>query len=244
MAFKVLIVDDEPLAQELLEAYLQKLPGFELVGKCSNALEAFSMLNKQPVDLMLLDINMPEINGMEFLKTLKTPPKVIFTTAYANYAVESYELNALDYLLKPITFERFFKAINKATEVLQPTRPAEQPTTPSNTATPKDNILFVKTEGKMVKIDLAQLWFIEGLKNYVRLWTDSGKIIVHSTMKNIEEQLAAYPMFVRVSKSFIINIKYVSEIDGNIIRIKSEIITIGNTYRDEVHRLFDGYKLL
>lgn len=241
---KVLIVDDEPLAQELLEAYLQKLPDFELIGKCGNALEAFSVLNKQSIDLMLLDINMPEINGMEFLKTLKTPPKVIFTTAYANYAVESYELNATDYLLKPITFERFFKAINKATEAIQAAKNPEPAHIAAPATSTADNILFVKTEGKMVKIDLAQLWFVEGLKNYVRLWTDTGKIIVHSTMKNIEDQLAPYPVFVRVSKSFIINIKFVSEIDGNVIRIKGEMVTIGNTYRDEIHRLFNSYKLL
>ena len=166
---KVLIVDDEPLAQDLLESYLLKMPGFVITGKCKNALEAFSVISKQPVDLMLLDINMPEISGMDFLKTLKNPPKVIFTTAYSQYAVESYDLNAVDYLLKPITFDRFIKAIHKLTTEL-PASNSNESRSQKSSMSDKD-ILFVKSDGKMIKIDLAQLCIVEGLKNYVRLWT-------------------------------------------------------------------------
>lgn len=238
---KVLIVDDEPLAQDILETYILKTPELELIGKCKNALEAFGMLNKQQVDLVLLDINMPEISGIDFLKTLKNPPHVIFTTAYSEFAVESYELNAIDYLVKPIAFERFLKGINKARDIIQGQTSNTNISVSTNAG---NNILFVKSEGKLIKIDLSKLWFVEGLKNYLCLWADSGKVIVHSTMKNIEDTLAGMSNFIRVNKSYIINIAYVSEVDGNVIRIKDQIVTIGNTYRDEVHKIFDNYKLL
>lgn len=244
---RVAIVDDEPLAQEILETYLAKLPGFVLVGKCKNALEAFSLLNREAVDMMLLDINMPEITGMDFLKTLRNPPLVIFTTAYPQFALESYELDAVDYLLKPIAFDRFMKAMNKARDIMQAsvkhTEPVAAPASAPAPAAP-DNVMFVKSEGKLVKIDLPSLWLVEGLKDYIRLWTEQGKLIVHSTMKNMEEQLASLPYFVRVNKSYIVNLRHITEVDGNIIRVKSENITIGNTYREEVHRLFNQYKLL
>jgi len=239
---EVLIVDDEPLARDILENYVQKIPGLHIAGTCKNALEAFSHINKQQIDILLIDINMPEISGIDFLKSLKNPPIVIFTTAYSQYAVESYELNAVDYLLKPISFDRFLKAIHKATELLQNDRETAQAVaTPSGFS---GNVLFVKSDGKLLKIDLNQLWLIEGLKDYLKLHIDSGKIIVHSTMKNFEDQLAHLPAFVRVNKSYIINIKYITEIDGNVIRLKNESITIGSTYKDEVHKLFDNYKLL
>jgi DNA-binding LytR/AlgR family response regulator len=238
---KVLIVDDEPLARELLEAYLSKIPGFKLIGKCSDALEAHAVLAKEACDLLLLDINMPEISGIDFLKTLKNPPKIIFTTAYSKYAVESYDLNAVDYLLKPITFDRFIKAIHKVTDLL----PQELNNAPVNKALPQqDDIVFVKSNGKMVRIMLSELWFVEGLKNYINLWTNNGKIIVHSTMKNFEEQLEGLPSFIRINKSFIVNLKFISEIDGNCVRVKDQLLTIGNTYRNEVKHIFERYNLL
>jgi DNA-binding LytR/AlgR family response regulator len=238
---RILIVDDEPIAQDILETFIARIPGLQLVQKCRNALEAFQVISNQPVDLVLLDINMPEITGINFLKTLKDPPCVIFTTAYAEFAVESYELNAVDYLLKPVSFERFMQAINKAVAVIAPkgnAAPKVQPAADSN------ELMFVKAEGRLVKIDLARLWFVEGLKDYVRLWTEDGKILVHSTMKNFEESLSKYPHFVRVHKSHIINIKFISEIDGNTVYIKGQTVVIGSTYKDEVTKLLDGYRLL
>lgn len=234
---RVAIVDDEPLAQEILQSYLQKLPEAELVGVCKNALEAFALLNKQTVDLLLLDINLPEITGIDFLKSLKHPPKVIFTTAYTEHALESYELNAIDYLIKPIAFDRFLRAINKVQNELQPAK--KQANTSSS-----EKLLFVRSEGKWIKIDLRKLWFVEGLKDYVRLWTDDGRITVHSTMKNFEEQLKPYSNFVRVHKSHIINLEYISEVDGSSIQIKDQFIAIGNTYKEEVQKIIDGYRLL
>ncbi len=241
---QVLIVDDEPLALDILESYIQKMPGLQIVSKCRNALEAFAVLSKHHVDLLLLDINMPEISGIDFIKTLKDPPLVVFTTAYSQFAVESYELNALDYLVKPISFERFLKAINKSNDILQSASLKSENIVTTTSGHTGDNIMFVKTEGKLVKIDLSHLWLIEGLKDYVKLWTDTGRVVVHTTMKNIEDQLAGLPQFIRVNKSYIINMQYISEVDGNVIRLKDQVVTIGNTYRDDVHRLFDKHKLL
>lgn len=167
---KVLIVDDEPLAREIMATYITKIPGLEIVGNCKNALQAFSILSKQQVDIMLLDINMPEINGIEFLKTIKDPPCIIFTTAYTEFAVESYEYNAIDYLLKPISFERFLKAINKTVELIQPLG-TEASTQGAIQTTGNENIIFVKSDGKWVKVDISKVWFIEALKDYLRLWT-------------------------------------------------------------------------
>lgn len=244
---KVLIVDDEPLAQEILENYLSRLPAFEIVAKCKNAFEAFNFLTKSHVDIMLLDINMPEINGIDFLKTIKDPPYIIFCTAYSEYAVESYEYNAMDYLLKPISFERFLKAVNKAHSAISAARKEvvhHHTPTSDGGITLGENIIFVKSDGKLIKIDLNDLWFIEGLKDYVRLWTDNGKIIVHSTMKHIEDQLAGLATFLRIHKSYIINLKHVSEVEGNVIRIKGQIVTIGNTYKDDIFKVFENKKLL
>jgi len=235
---QLLIVDDEPLAQEVLESYVHKIEGLTIAGICSNALEAFSALNHKHVDLMLLDINMPEISGLDFLRSLKNPPPVIFTTAYSEFAVASYDVEAIDYLVKPIPFDRFLKAIRKVQERTKPLQPA---VVPAGNEVP---ILFVRSEGRLIRIDFEKIWFVESLKDYVRFWTDTGKIVVHSTMKNIAEQLSGKPAFVRISKSYVVNLHFVHEIDGHSVRIKDQSIAIGSTYRDAVHELFSRYKLL
>jgi DNA-binding LytR/AlgR family response regulator len=241
---QVLIVDDEPLAQSILESYFLKLSGFEIAGKCKNALEAFSFLSKNDIDVMMLDINMPEINGIDFLKTIKEPPNVIFTTAHAEFAVESYEHNAIDYLIKPISFERFMKGINKLLEVIQSeSRSMVQEPAAAPVPDQKDNIIFVKSNGKLIKVDINELCFVEGLRDYVCFWTEKQKIVVHGTMKHFEELLSRFPAFLRVHKSYIINLNYVTEIDGNCIRIRDQSITIGNTYREEINKLFEKYRL-
>lgn len=243
---RTVIVEDEPIAQEILAAYISKIPALQLIGKCKNGLEAFSLLSREKVDLLLLDINMPEINGLDFLKTLRNPPLVIFTTAYPEFAVESYEQNAIDYLLKPISFERFLKAINKVTEVIniKNFNIQENENQVALTTKKADNLIFVKSEGKLVKIDLTDLCFVEGLKDYIQLWTGQGRIIVHSTMKNIEEQLASYSNFVRINKSYIINLKFLKEIDGNMVLINDQKLPIGSTYRDSVQQLLQNYRFL
>ncbi len=236
---KVAIIDDEPLAQEILQTYLQKMDSIELVGICKNALEALSLLNKHSVDLLLLDINLPEFSGIEFLKTLQKPPFIIFTTAYTEYALESYELNVIDYLLKPISFDRFLKAINKVQAKFQPALIKN-----INSTSISDRLMFVRSDGKWIKIDLSSVWFIEGLKDYIRLWCNEGRITIHSTMKNFEEQLQLYSNFVRVHKSHIVNLEYISEVDGNSIKIRDQFIAIGITYKDEVQKILSSYKFV
>jgi DNA-binding LytR/AlgR family response regulator len=238
--FNVMVIDDEPLARELLETYILNIRKMRLVGSCSNAIEAFSVINENEVDLIFLDINMPELSGLDLIKSLKDPPQVVLTTAYAEYAVQSYELNILDYLLKPITLERFMKSVNKFLQLAQSGSTKVRETNSNKLSLKDEEIIFVKSNGKIIKIDIKTILFIEGLKNYLMIWTESGKIIVHNTMKSFAEKLLTYPIFLRVNKSYIVNIKFISEIDGNMIRIKDERIMIGVTYREEVIKLFNG----
>lgn len=233
---KVLIADDEPIARDIVMAYAAKLPTLKVVATCNNAVEVFEALNKQSVDILFLDINMPEITGIDLLKTLRNPPQVVFTTAYAEYAVESYELNAVDYLLKPFSFDRFVKAVNKATDKI------EQSSSPNHSI--QDNTLFVKSDGKLVRINLDELLLIEGLKDYVKLWVGEQSILVHSTMKNMEEQLAPYNNYVRVHKSYIVNVRHIREVEGNTLRLNKQEVVIGNTYREKVFELLDKFRLL
>lgn len=237
----VLIVDDEPIARDILEGYVNQVPGLLLAGKCKSAFEAQAVLGSTHIDVLLLDINMPLINGIDFLKSIKHPPAVIFTTAYAEYAVQSYELNAVDYLLKPIAFERFFAAITKVMNQHRVT-PANQVPEPAGKA--GENVMFVKANGKLVKIDLGKLWLVEGLKDYLKLYVGDEKLVVYSTMKNMEEQLAFLPNFVRVSKSNIVNIRYITEIEGNAIRLNGQDVVIGPTYKDKVAQILSSYKML
>lgn len=235
---RLAIVDDEPLAREVLLSYVRQMEHLELVGTCKNAFELLALINQQQVDLVLLDIDIPEISGIDFIKSLKNPPLVIFTTAYPQYALESYELNAIDYLVKPIALDRFVKAIHKIPQ----SEVAKNHIAPDNTSQ-SDRLLFVRSEGKWIKIDVTKIWFIEGVKDYIRLWMDDGRVVIHSTMKNFEEQLLGHANFIRVHKSFIVNLDYIEEIDTNSIKIKDQFIAIGGTYRDEVHNRIDGYKL-
>lgn len=232
---KVLIADDEPIARDILAAYVDKMPMLQLVGACANAIEAFAKLNTEEVDLLLLDINMPEMTGVDLLRALKTPPMVIFSTAYSEYAVESYELNAIDYLLKPVSFERFAQAINKAAATK-----AEEGSVPSEVPS---NTIFVKSEGKLVRVHLDELYYIEGVKDYVKLWLEESFVLVHSTMKNMETQLKKYSNFYRIHKSYIVNLSHVSEVEGNMLRMGAYTALIGNTYKEEVLKAFDKYRL-
>lgn len=237
---QVAIVDDEPLAIELLESYILQLPEINIVGKCLNAVDAFKLLNNNDIDVVFLDINMPDISGLQLLKTLKDPPKVIFTTAYLEYGAVSYEYNAIDYLLKPISFERFMLAINKVMSAMHDT--TELTTTSSEEE--KLEIMFVKTDNKLTKIDLSKILYIEALKDYVKLCMMDKKIIIHSSMKKIEVNLEPFSWFIRVHKSYIVNMKFVSEIDGNCIRVGGQTIPIGVTHKETVLRLFNKYRFI
>ncbi|MBP7274058.1 MAG: response regulator transcription factor [Saprospiraceae bacterium] len=237
----IIIVDDEPLALEVLETYIERLPEVNLVRSCSNAIEANEVLKNNNIQLMFLDIQMPQLTGIDFLKSLSQPPLVIFTTAYSNYAVEGFELNAVDYLLKPISFERFLKALNKAAEQI---KKREQP----NIHTDNDTVdhIFVKSDKRLVRVKFDEMVYIEGLKDYVIIKTETGRIITLQTMKSLEEKLPQH-LFKRVHRSFIVNIDKIVAVDGNMLEVnekgKPKQIPIGKNYRDELLEFIEKNKL-
>jgi len=231
---RCLIVDDEPLAQDVIEHYISGTEGLELVGKCTNAVQAFAVLNKEPVDLMFLDIQMPELSGLDFIRTLRQLPMIILTTAYSEYAVQGYELDVVDYLLKPISLERFLKAVGKARDLKRPL-PSAAPVHEPATQVQQDSI-FIRSEGKYIQLDPRDILFIEGLKNYLIIHTTQKKIITHSTMKSMEEDLSAFPFFIRIHKSYLINRRFITEIEGNMVKLDKQTVPVGGIYKDELMR--------
>lgn len=245
---KAIIVDDEPLALDVLETYLQRLPEIELVRRCANAFEAMEAMRQHEVDLMFLDIQMPQLTGIDFLKSLARPPKVIFTTAYSNYALEGYELGVVDYLLKPISFDRFVKAANKAMDQLALERaPLSKPApdAPAAEAVPEEQhpeFIFIKADKKFLKVTYNDLLYVEGLKDYVIIWTNTGRIITLQTMKSLEEKLPS-DIFRRIHRSFIVNMQKVEAINGNMVEIAKKQIPIGKNYRDDLQSLISKNRL-
>lgn len=224
-----LIVEDEVLAQDVLALYISKLDFLTLTGRCNNALQAFTTLNREQVDVMFLDIKMPEMSGLDLVKSLKNPPKVIVTTAYDEYALEGYELDIVDYLIKPIRFERFLKAINKVKQ-LQNT--SQDPGIVSKVI---DETFYVRSDRKLVRIDSREVRYMESLKNYLAIHTESKKILIYTTLSNIEEELNFNPYFIRVHKSFIVNTRFVAEVGNNMIRLKDNTeLPIGGHYKDSL----------
>ena len=240
----VIIVDDEPLAQDVLETYIEKMPDLHLLKKCNNAIEANQALKENEVDLMFLDIQMPQLTGIEFLKTLNNPPIVIFTTAYPNYAVEGFELNALDYLLKPISFDRFAKAVNKAEDQIN-LRKGQTPTTEQ--AESEDDFIFVKADKKLIKINFHDVLYIEGLKDYVIIRIANGKrVITLQTMKSLEAKLPS-KLFRRIHRSYIVGIEKIEAIVGNMVEVtekgQKKHLPIGKNYRDELLAIVNQNRL-
>lgn len=243
----VIIVDDEPLAQDVLETYVEKVPDLHLVKKCSNALEANETLKTEEVDLMFLDIQMPQLTGIDFLKSLVNPPIVIFTTAYPNYAIEGFELNALDYLLKPISLDRFMKAVNKATEQINIQRKIsdnEGSSAPDAKAT--EDFTFVKADKKLVKVNYDNVIYIEGLKDYVIIRQDDDRVITLQTMKSLESKLPT-EIFRRIHRSYIVNLNRINAIVGNMVEViekgKAKHLPIGKNYREELLEIINKNRL-
>jgi DNA-binding LytR/AlgR family response regulator len=238
---KAILVDDEPLALEIMETYINQIPDIQLIKKCENAFEANEVLKSQEVDLMFLDIQMPQLSGIDFLKTLSNPPCVIFTTAYPDYAVEGFDLNAVDYLLKPISLERFLKAVNKVSEKLS-SKKMEHENQPSEA----EDFFFVKADKKLVKINFEEILYIEGLKDYVIIRQDTGRVITLQTMKSLEDRLPD-SKFKRVHRSYIVNIKKITAILGNMVELmesgKIKQLPIGKNYRDELLEMINENKL-
>jgi DNA-binding LytR/AlgR family response regulator len=240
---KTLIIDDEPLALDVLETYISKMPELELVGRCSNALEANEMLRKHDIDLIFLDIQMPQVSGVDFIKALPNPPLFIFTTAYSNYALEGYELNAIDYLLKPISIDRFMKAVNKAMEQFE-LRRKEETSEPSGRE--GEDFFFVKADKKLVKVKYNEILYIEGLKDYVIIRLEQGRVVTLQTMKSLEDKLPLNK-FKRIHRSYIVSIDKIHAVDGTSVDVfeKGQIkqLPIGKNYRDEILEIVNKNKL-
>jgi two-component system, LytTR family, response regulator len=231
---KCIIIDDEPLALDILEDYIQKVPFLKLVKKCSSALEAIDCLKREAIQLIFLDIQMPDLTGIQFMKALPKMPDVIFTTAYSNYAIEGFNLNAVDYLLKPISFERFLQAANKYYDrIYNQQNPSAQEESSEEEG---DKFIFVKTEYKIVKVNLKDVLYIEGLKDYIRLVMPQTQLLTLQSMKYMESTLPN-KMFVRVHKSYIVSMRHLETIERNKIKVRDKWIPIGNTYRDSFYRM-------
>jgi two-component system, LytTR family, response regulator len=216
------ILDDEPLAIDLLSKYITDTESLSLAFASTNAFEAIQFIQKNEVDLIFLDVQMPELTGIQVLKILGNNYKVILTTAYSDYALESYDYNIADYLLKPISYERFLKSLSKVNGTNGTT---------TKTLAMEDDFIFIKTDGKMVKINLTEILFIEGLKDYISIQTTKEKLITLQNLKAVEQQLSAH-QFMRVHKSFIIALNKIDTIERNRIFIGSNAIPIGDTYRE------------
>lgn len=238
---KAIIVDDEPLALDVLETYIEQMPNVELVQRCENALEANEALKNHDVDLMFLDIQMPQITGVEFLKSLKNPPAVIFTTAYPEYAVEGFELDAADYLLKPISLDRFMKAVNKVSEKL-----GDSTGNSSGIVEMEGDFIFVKADKKLIKVDFNDIIYIEGLKDYVIIRQEAGRVITLQTMKSLEKKLPV-TIFKRVHRSYIVNINKINAVVGNMLEVTEKGATkhlpIGKNYREELLKIINLKRL-
>jgi DNA-binding LytR/AlgR family response regulator len=231
---RVLIVDDEPLAQEVIERYLRNINELELVGKCSNALEAFEVLHNEHIDLMFLDISMPVISGIDFLRSLRLAPAVIITTAYPDFALQGYELDVIDYLVKPISLERFMRAVNKVIERIKKPTPVI-----AESKQIKADYMFVKCDQKLIKIRFNDIDYIEGMKDYVKIFTNDKMIVTLHTMKFFENNLPSH-IFIRIHKSYIVNVDAIKTISGNELEINQTKIPIGNSFKDNVLKHING----
>jgi two-component system, LytTR family, response regulator len=231
------IIDDEPIAREGMANYVKEVDFLQLTGTCENPVELAKLLDRHPVDLIFLDIQMPKMNGIDFLKIVRKPPMVIITTAFPSYALEGFQLNVLDYLLKPITFDRFFKSANKARDyhqlISKPIEPAPQASPGIQKGEDTLNYFFIKCGSKYEKICFDDILYVEGMQNYITIYTLKGKYITLLYLKNLEENLDK-KSFIRVHKSYIVSINKIESIEGNEIFIATHRIPISRNYREQV----------
>lgn len=230
---RCLVVDDEELARTLLENYIGRLPHLELVGQCKDPLEAMQVLQNESVDILFLDIQMPGLTGVEFLRTLKIRPVVIFTTAYPDYALEGYTLDVIDYLLKPFSFERFVQAVNKAGEMLRLKAGNGNPAPAVPEEEPARDFILVKSEHKIHRIKYDDILYIESMREYVAYHTPNGRILSLNSLKSLEEELPA-GRFLRIHKSYIVAMDKIDTLEGNLLHVGKEKLPIGASYREEV----------
>lgn len=225
MNIKAIIIDDEPLAIKVIETHLGEFKNFDVIATFNNPIAALETLKQEVIDVIFLDINMSKMNGLEFLKTVDVKSNVVITTAYREYAVESFDLNVLDYLVKPIPFSRFLKAVNKITQRVQLQHGASKFEEDNNS----EGFIFLKVEKKLVKIKFDTILYIESLKDYIKVFTSTGDYLVHKSLTSITEELPK-EKFLRIHRSFTIAIEQVSSIEGNLIEIASKRIPIGRKY--------------
>jgi two-component system, LytTR family, response regulator len=236
MFIKCLIVDDEPPAREVLKRYVEDTPGLELRGECANAVQALGVLQRESIDLIFLDIRMPQLTGVDFLKSLKNTPKIVFTTAYSEYALEGYELDIVDYLMKPVRFERFLKAINKAF-------PLHNPVITDSDQVPQkekriESFVYFRADRKMVKVLLSEIVYIESMKDYVKVITDNQSIITKQSISSVETMLPE-KKFIRTHRSFIVSVDKIRSFTNELIEIGETEIPIGKLYRNTVLKLLE-----
>src|SRR5215217_403440 len=224
MKLKCIIIDDEPIARKVLQEFIEEIDFLELTGQAENTLRASTLLQNNDIDIVFLDINMPKISGIDFLKNSTLQSQIIMTTAYADYAVEAFGLDVLDYLVKPIAFPRFVKACNKAKEIYEKSL---------NQLSKANDHFFIKCNNQIEKIYYDDLLYAEAMLNYVMLYTKSRKMLVYVTIKSLEQQLPS-TLFIKVHKSFIVNINKINSIEGNVLSLGNEKIAISQNLRDTV----------
>lgn len=227
-----IIVDDEPLAREILESFVAKVPFLKLVDSCKNGFEAMKVLQENKVNLIFLDIQMPDITGIQLYKSLPEPPMVIFTTAYSNYAVAGFDMDAVDYLLKPFSFERFLKAVNKAKTFQKNKTPIE------NNLARQREFIFVKDGSKVIKIDLDNVLYLEGMKDYVKIVMKDKYILTLISMQQMAEKLPSH-LFVRIHRSYIVAIPKIEKIEKNRVVINDQWLPIGSSYKAGLYKMLD-----
>lgn len=231
MNISCVIVDDEPIARKGLQGYVERIDFLDLKGSCEDAVQLNNFLKQQTVDLLFLDIEMPYITGIDFLRQATQPPRVIFTTAYEQYAIRGYELDVLDYLLKPISFDRFLKAANKAHDFF------------AGRTNAADQFIFVKADNKLEKIAYNEILFAEAMENYVGIYTAAKKLVVHSTLKSLQEKLPA-GLFLQPHKSYLVNIEQIQSIEGNTLHVGGFQVPISKYQKEDVLEKIVRNKLL
>ncbi|MCF8302153.1 MAG: LytTR family DNA-binding domain-containing protein [Bacteroidales bacterium] len=229
MTLSCIIVEDEPVSQDLLEQYIKDTPNLKLLATCNNAFEARDVLLEQKPDLMFLDINMPKLSGMSFFKSLTKPPMVIFTTAYPEYAIESYEVNAVDYLMKPFSFHRFLMAVDKAFERTKKTNGIKN----------EESYVMLKADKKVYKVPVKQITHLEAMGDYVKVHYDNTYILVHDTLQHLLEEIQSGDL-VRVHRSWVVSITHIKYIEGNQVTINKQEIPVGKSYREEFLKKFNA----
>jgi DNA-binding LytR/AlgR family response regulator len=232
---RCLVIDDEQPARDILQKHIEGVEALELTGSCNNAVEALSFLQSNTVDLLFLDIQMPHILGTNFIRTLKNPPKVIFTTAYRKYAIEGFELDAVDFLLKPIGFDRFLKAVNKVLQLNLQSN-LQEPDKTENAKEPAQPFLYFRSDRKMVKVLFNDILYIEGLRDYIRIFTTSKTIVTKHLLASLQEMLPA-DAFLRIHRSYIVSINKIDSYNADIVEIAKKELPIGRLYKHDVNKL-------